>query len=91
MPKNMEDVRTLLNQWGQQLLEWGQSPAFLAQLGAVVLALVLSPILGRIIRKKLFFFRDEPKEDVKLLAVRKIVFRIGSFLRAILLVLLLAI
>jgi len=91
MPKNMEDVQALLSEWGEKLLEWAQSPAFLAQLGAVVLAIILSPIIARLIRKKVFLFRDEPSADVKLLAVRKIIYRAGSFLRAVILVLLLAI
>ena len=90
MPKNMEDVQALFGQWGQQLMEWAQSPAFLAQLGAVVVAIILSPILARIVRKKVFLFRDEPDQSTKLFAVRKFIFRTGSFLRALILVLLLA-
>ena len=86
----MEDVQALFGQWGQQLMEWAQSPAFLAQLGAVVVAIILSPILARIVRKKVFLFRDEPDQSTKLFAVRKFIFRTGSFLRALILVLLLA-
>jgi len=80
----------MLNEWGQQLLTWAQSPSFLAQVGAIVAAIMIAPLIAGTIRKRLFLFRDEPTEDVKLLSVRKIIFRARDFLRAVILVLLLA-
>jgi len=91
MPTNLEDVQALLSEWGQQLLTWAQSPAFLAQIGAIVAAIVLAPIFARFIKRGIFLFRDEPKEDVKFLAARKFIYQTGEFLRAVILVLLLAV
>jgi len=91
MPTNIEELQALLGEWGQQLLTWAQSPSFLAQIGAIVVAVILAPILTRFIKRGVFLFRDEPKEDVKFLKARKLIFRAGTFLRAIILVLLLAV
>ena len=74
-----------------QLMTWLQTPAFLAQLGAIALALVLAPILASRLRKAVPVFRDAPAPDASLHKVRDIVFRAGAFLRAILLVVLLAV
>jgi len=90
MPSNSAELQAMLNEWGQQLLMWAQSPSFLAQLGAIFAAIMIAPLIAGFIRKRLFLFRDEPTEDVKLLPVRKIVFRARDFLRAAILVLLLA-
>lgn len=91
MPKSAAEFQAMLSEWGQQLLMWGQSPSFLAQVGAVIAAIVLSPLIARFVRKGIFLFRDEPADDVKLLQARRLIFRAGSFLRAVMLVLLLAI
>lgn len=90
MPTNSAELQAMLNEWGQQLLTWAQSPSFLAQLGAIVAAIMIAPLIAGAIRKRVFLFRDEPTEDVKLLAIRKIVFRARDFLRAVILVFLLA-
>lgn len=73
-----------------QVLEWLKSPAFLAQIGAVLIAYFLAPLLARILRRRLFFFREEPKADAKLLKLRQYVFRIGKYLRQIAFIALLA-
>ena len=90
MPTNTAEIQALLNQWGQQLLAWAQSPSFLAQVGAVIAAVIIAPLISRIIRKRVFLFSAEPAEDVKLLPVRRIIYTAGGFLRALLVVLLLA-
>ena len=90
MPTNSAEFQALLNEWGQQILTWAQSPSFLAQVGAVVAAIILAPLIARILRKKIFLFRDEPADGVKLLPVRRVVFTAGGFLRAVLVVVLLA-
>ena len=91
MPTNTAEIQALLNQWGQQLLAWAQSPSFLAQVGAVIAAVIIAPLISRIIRKRVFLFSAEPAEDVKLLPVRRIIYTAGGFLRALLVVLLLAV
>ena len=91
MPTNTAEFQALLNDWGQQILAWAQSPSFLAQVGAVVAAIILAPLIARIIRKQVFLFSAAPAEDVKYLPVRRIIFTAGGFLRALLVVILLAV
>ena len=91
MPTNTAEFQALLNDWGQQILAWAQSPIFLAQVGAVVAAIILAPLIARIIRKRVFLFSAAPAEDVKYLPVRRIIFTAGGFLRALLVVILLAV
>jgi len=88
---NSDVMEARLREALEQLLIWVQSPAFLAQVGAVIAALVLAPLLARFIRKGIFLFRDTPADDAKLLPARQILFKAGNFLRAIMLVGLLAI
>lgn len=91
MPTNTAEFQALLNDWGQQILAWAQSPSFLAQVGAVVAAIILAPVIARMIRKRVFLFSAAPAEDVKYLPVRRIIFTAGGFLRALLVVILLAV
>ena len=91
MPTNTAEFQALLNDWGQQILAWAQSPIFLAQVGAVVAAIILAPVIARMIRKRVFLFSAAPAEDVKYLPVRRIIFTAGGFLRALLVVILLAV
>ena len=90
MPTNGAEFQAMINEWGQQILTWAQSPSFLAQVGAVVAAIILAPLIARFVRKGIFLFRDAPSEDVKFIAVRRVIFTAGNFLRALILVLLLA-
>ena len=90
MPTNTAELQALLNGWGQQLLTWAQSPVFLAQVGSVVAAIIFAPLIARLIRKRVFLFNAAPAEDVKFLPIRRIIFTAGGFLRALILVLLLA-
>lgn len=76
--------------FANQLWVWLQTPAFLAQVGAIILALVLAPLLARILRKGLPFFRTAPAKDASLYKLRDVVFQCGKFLRALMLVGLLA-
>ncbi|WP_427453216.1 mechanosensitive ion channel family protein [Litorimonas sp. WD9-15] len=88
---NSDVMEARLREALEQVLIWVQSPAFLAQVGAVIAALILAPLLARFIRKGIFLFRDAPAEDAKLLPARQIIFKAGNFLRAVMLVGLLAI
>lgn len=76
--------------WIDQLWLWLQSPAFLAQLAVIAVAIFLAPVLAAIIRRMIPWLRTEPAEDVSLYKFRFLLFRAGKFLRAILLVGLLA-
>lgn len=76
--------------WLDQGLVWLQSPIFLAQVAAIVAAFIVAPILSGQLGKRIPLFRDAPGEDANLLKIRQIVFKAGRFLRAIVLVALLA-
>jgi len=86
IPANAEEAKALLSRIWNKLLEWLTSIKFLAQLGAIVLAIILSPLIARIVRKRLFFFRDKPAEGVKFRVFRDYMFQTGSLLRPIVLV-----
>ena len=88
---DMESLQAKAQEIGAQLLVWLQSPAFLAQVGAIVGAVLLAPILARVIRRKVPLFAAPPAPDANLFKAREIVFRAGAFLRALLIVVLLAV
>lgn len=90
IPTSMEDAKALGQKALDKIISWLTSISFLAQLGAIVLAFFLSPILAGSLRKRIFLFRDEPKEGAKLKVIRDYVYRSRDFLRAIMLVALLA-
>ena len=89
IPSSAEEVKALLSKIGNKLLGWLTSITFLAQVGAIVLAYIFSPLLARILRKNIFLFRDKPQGDVKLKIVRDYIYRCRALLRPILLVCLL--
>jgi small-conductance mechanosensitive channel len=90
IPTSAEEAKAL----GQKILDklkgWLTSPSFLAQLAAIISAIFLAPLIARSLRKRIFLFRDEPKDGDKLKIVRDYIYRTGVFLRAIILVALLA-
>jgi len=90
IPTSMDDVKALGKKVLDKIIGWLTSIPFLAQVGAIVLAIFLSPIIGGSLRKRIFLFRDEPKESAKLKVVRDYIYRSRDFLRAIILVALLA-
>ena len=90
IPTSMEDAKALGQKVLDKIIGWLTSISFLAQLGAIVLAFFLSPILAGSLRKRIFLFRDEPKEGAKLKVIRDYIYRSRDFLRAIMLVALLA-
>ncbi len=86
-----QKIKDLAQEWMAKILDWLTSLPFLAQIGAIVLAIFISPILASILKKKLFFFREKPADDAKLKIVRDYVYRSANFLRAVMLVALLAV
>ena len=90
MPSNLEELKALLAGWGEQLLVWGQSPAFLAQLGVIAGAFFLAPILAGILRKSIPYLKNPPSETQKLKALFDFIYRCRIFLRPIMFVVLLA-
>jgi len=66
IPTNAEEAKALFAKMWEKVLGWLTSIKFLAQIGAIVLAYILAPLLARIFRKRVFLFRDAPAADVKL-------------------------
>jgi len=66
IPKNADEAKALLGKIGDKILGWVTSIKFLAQVGAIVAAYILSPMIAALLRKRIFLFKDKPAEDVKL-------------------------
>jgi len=90
MPTSADDVKALGQKVLDKVIGWLTSISFLTQVGAIVLAVFLSPILAGSLRKRVFLFRDEPQVGQKLKSVLDYIYRSREFLRALLLVGLLA-
>lgn len=90
IPTSMDDVKALGKKVLDKVIGWLTSISFLAQLGAIVLAVFLSPILAGSLKKRVFLFRDAPQDGAKLKIVRDYIYRSRKFLRAVILVALLA-
>jgi len=70
-PTSPDEFKNLAGNLGGQILDWLQSPAFLAQVGAVILGYILAKLITRTLRKKIEFFNKEPL-DGKALKLRKL-------------------
>ena len=70
-PTSLDDIKEIFGNIGGQILDWLQSPAFLAQVGAVFIGYILAKFITRTLLKKIEFFKDEPKEG-KALKIRQI-------------------
>lgn len=84
-----ENLRAKAEEILEKLISWLKSSSFLAMVAAIILAYFLAPIIAAQLRRRLFFFREEPAEDAKLRAARQYVFRVRNFLRSIVFVALL--
>jgi small-conductance mechanosensitive channel len=71
MPTSPDEVKELFGNIGAQILDWLQSPSFLAQIGAVFIGYILAKFITRILLKKVEFFKEEPT-DGKVLKLRQI-------------------
>ena len=90
IPTSADEVKALGQKVLDKVIGWLTSISFLAQVGAIVLAVFISPILAGSLKKRIFLFRDEPRMGQKLKPVRDYAYRSREFLRALLLVALLA-
>ena len=90
IPTSADEVKALGQKVLDKVIGWLTSISFLAQVGAIVLAVFISPILAGSLKKRIFLFRDEPQMGQKLKPVRDYAYRSREFLRALLLVALLA-
>ena len=90
-PTSAEEIKALGKTIVDKIIGWLTSISFLAQVGAIVAAYVLSPIIAKTLRNKIFLFNQAPAEGMKLKVVRDYIYRSREFLRAAILVLLLAV
>ena len=90
IPTSADEVKALGQKILDKIIGWLTSVSFLAQLGAIILAIFLAPLLAGSLKKRVFLFRDAPKDGAKLKVVRDYIYRSREFLRAIILVALLA-
>ena len=91
MPKNLEELKTLIAQWGDQLLTWAQSPSFLAQIGVIVAAILVAPIFAAFLKKRIPYLKAPPGEDKKLKGLFDLLYRCRNFIRPLVVIILLAI
>ena len=90
-PTSAEEIKALGKTIVDKIIGWLTSISFLAQVGAIVAAYVLSPIIAKTLHNKIFLFNQAPAEGMKLKVVRDYIYRSREFLRAAILVLLLAV
>ncbi len=91
LPKSFDELQSLLVSWFEQILTWAQSPAFLAQIAAIVISFIVAPILAGALRKRVPLFRTAPKPEDKFFRARNLIFQTRTFLRAMCFVALLAV
>ena len=83
IPTTPEDAKALGQKMLDKIVSWLTSPSFLAQVGAIVLVWMLAPIFTRVLKKRLFLFRDPPTPETKFRVLRNYIYRSRDFLRAI--------
>ena len=70
-PTSPDEFKEIFANIGGQILDWLQSPGFLAQVGVVFIGYLLAKFVTRTLLKKIEFLKDEPK-DGKALKLRQI-------------------
>ncbi|MEP1442494.1 MAG: mechanosensitive ion channel domain-containing protein [Hyphomicrobiales bacterium] len=73
------------------VLVWLQSPAFYAQIGAIIGAWFIAKILSATIRKRVPFLTNEPDKDGRLFFILKWVYKVRELLKPLLLIAALAV
>lgn len=84
------DLKALGQKLLNKVLAWLSSIPFLAQLGAIILAYFLAPIIASLSKNRIFLFKSQPLEEAKLKPARDVLYRARALLRPIYLVGLLA-
>ena len=85
IPTSPDEIKALGQKILDTVLGWLTNPAFLAQVGAIVVIWwFLAPFLAKQLSKRVFLLRDPPKEGDKLLLVRKYIFEARNMVRPLL-------
>jgi len=87
-PTNLADIQAQFTSWGEQIFAGLQDPAFLAQIGAIIISVFLAPIVAGIVKRPLSFFRVEPKEG-RFLSARHYLYQCRGFIKTVALIVLL--
>ncbi len=90
IPANVSEVKTKLKSMADKILGWLTSAAFLAMLGVIFAAWILSPILAKLLKNRIPYLRAPPNESAKLRLIRHYIYQARDLLRPIILVFLLA-
>lgn len=91
IPTSAEEAKALAKKIWDKILGWLSSPPFLAQLGAIVAAWLISPFIAKRLRRAIFLFRDPPKPGDKLRVLRHYLYEARELLRPALLIALLSV
>ncbi len=90
LPASVEELKELLQSWGEFIAEAVQSVPFLAQVGAIIVLAMVAPIVTAVLRRRISILREEPIEG-RLLPIQQLVFRLrATLLPAVYAILLLA-
>jgi len=85
IPTRPEEIKALGVKIGNTLLSWLTNPAFLAQVGAIIIIWWLfAPLIAKQLRARIFLLRDAPKEGDKFLLPRKYLFEARELVRPLL-------
>lgn len=90
IPTNVDEVKAILAGVWAKIFGWLTSPSFLAQVGMILGFFFLAPLVARFLNRKIPLFHSAPAEGAKLRIVRDYIYQSRNFLRAIVLVALLA-
>ena len=91
IPKDMDSLKAQAKKIFGKIFGWLKTPSFLAQVGAIfIIWALLSSLLEKQLRSRVFFLRDPPAEGQKFLAIRQYVYNALNLLKPILNVILLS-
>ncbi|HHI89063.1 MAG TPA: mechanosensitive ion channel, partial [Hellea balneolensis] len=90
IPTDPAQIKALAKSILDKIIGWLTSAAFLAMIGVIILSWILSPILARMLKKRIPLLRAPPAADAKLRIVRHYLYEASNLLRPVLLVGLLA-
>lgn len=81
---NFDSISAKLSDWGHLLAEWALSPAFYAQLAAIIMAVAIASIFAVLLNKRVVFFHEKPRTGVYLplrkglYSLKTLLFPLGS-------------
>ena len=90
IPTSPDEIKELFLSLTELIVSKLQSPSFLAQVGVIIAAFFIAPIIAASLKKRVPLFKTPPTAGAKLKIVRDYIYKARNFLRAIVLVALLA-